>query len=72
MPSTGWPNTAASVRFERGRGLVYAAPRPYPELGRLGFRWTKEGPYWFAFAETADGPAVAGIFHASADIPNRF
>ena len=61
----------ACARHESGRGLFYNAPRPYPGLADLGFRWTKEGPYWIAFEETGAGPVMAGIFHEVADMPNR-
>ena len=61
----------ACARYENGRGLLYDAPRPYPALADLGFRWTKEGSYWIAFERTAVGPVVPGIFHERADIPNR-
>ena len=62
---------AACARYVAGLGLFYAAPRPYPGLAGLGFRWTKEGPYWIAFQTTDTGPVVAGVFHEAADIPNR-
>jgi hypothetical protein len=61
----------ACARFEARRGLFLDAPRPYPSLGDLGFRWTKQGPYWVAFQETDAGPVVAGVFYETADIPNR-
>ena len=48
-----------------------AAPRPYPGLADLGFLWTKQGPYWIAFAKTTNGPVVAGVFHDTANIPRR-
>ena len=62
---------AACTRFERERGRFYDAPRPYPGLAEFGLRSTKEGPYWVAFADTHEGPVVAGVFHEGADIPNR-
>jgi len=61
----------ASGRYENRRGLFYDAPRPYPGLADLGFRWTKEGPYWIAFEETSAGPVISGVFHETADVPNR-
>ena len=45
------------------------APRPYPALASYGFRWIKTGSYWFAYTYT--GAAITGIFHDSANIPNR-
>jgi plasmid stabilization system protein ParE len=62
---------AACRRYPAKRNSFYPAPRPYPQLADLGFRWTKEGPYWIAFAETADGPVLVGVFHEAADIPKR-
>lgn len=46
------------------------APRPYKQLARLGLRWLKSGPYWISYTPTTP-PLIAGIFHATADIPNR-
>lgn len=60
----------ACDRYEQ-QGSTYDAPRPYPALADLGFRWMHEGAYWIAFDTTQDGPLVAGIFHEAADIPNR-
>ncbi len=60
----------ACARYEQG-AQTDDAPRPYPALAGLGFRWISEGRYWIAFDMTQDGPIVAGIFHAAADIPNR-
>jgi plasmid stabilization system protein ParE len=62
---------AACKRYQSGRRRFVPAPRVYPQLSDFGFLWTKEGPYWIAFAETASGPVVAGLFHEAADIPNR-
>lgn len=61
----------ACARYEARRGRFLDAPRPYPKLADLGFRWTKDGSYWVAFQETGAGPVVAGIFYETADIPNR-
>lgn len=47
------------------------APRPYPALVRLGWRWIKVGPYWVAYVVTATGATIAGVFHEVADIPGR-
>ena len=62
---------AACARYEQKRGLFYDSPRPYPRLRDLGFRWTKEGAYWIAFAVADAGPVLVAIFHDAADIPNR-
>ncbi len=61
---------ASQAYEQRGRDIL-AAPRPYPSLADLGFRWIKRASYWIAFEDTAAGPVVAGIFHETADIPNR-
>ncbi len=60
----------AKLRIARlpKRGL--AAPRPYPELRYLGLRWIIEHRYWVAYT-ASDPPVIAGIFHDTADIPNR-
>ncbi len=47
------------------------APRPYPQLKFHGLRWIKTGPYWVAFHVSTAGTIIAGVFHESADIPNR-
>jgi plasmid stabilization system protein ParE len=61
----------ANDRIIAGRGLFYDAPRPYPELAHKGWQWTKEGPYWIAFAPDARGPVIRAVFHEAADIPRR-
>nr|WP_294527759.1 hypothetical protein [uncultured Rhodopila sp.] len=60
----------ASTRILRLPDAGLPAPRPYPDLARLGFRWIKKGPYWIAYmAEGA--PTIVGVYHEAADIPNR-
>lgn len=61
----------ASSRIQSGQGLFFDAPRPYPGVARNGWRWTKEGPYWIAFARDARGPVIRAVFHDAADIPRR-
>jgi len=46
------------------------APRPYRELARVGLRWIKSSPCGIYYTTTKP-PLIAGIFHATADIPNR-
>ncbi len=46
-----------------------AAPRPYPHLADLGFRWLKRGRYWIAYR--AEGPVIVGVFFETDDIPGR-
>jgi plasmid stabilization system protein ParE len=60
----------ASGRIVRAPNAGLAAPRPYPALARLGFRWVKEGPYWVAYM-TEPSLAIVGVYHEAADIPNR-
>ena len=43
----------AKLRIERAPLAGLPAPRPYPSLVRLGFRWIKIGAYWFAYTSTA-------------------
>jgi plasmid stabilization system protein ParE len=47
------------------------APRPYPELGRHGFRWILVRHYWIAYTPT-DPPIITAIFHETANIPGWF
>ena len=61
----------ASDRIVDGRGLFYDAPRPYPDASRPGWRWTKEGAYWIAYAPDRGSPVIRAVFHAAADIPRR-
>jgi plasmid stabilization system protein ParE len=62
----------ASDRIEAGAAGL-PAPTPYPETARrgLGFRWIKQGAYWFAFAREGSKLIITGIFYETADIPNR-
>lgn len=60
----------ASARIVRTPEAGLAAPRPYPRLAHLGFRWVKEGPYWVAYMAEAS-PVIVGVYHEAADIPNR-
>ncbi len=61
----------AAERIEAQHGRFYDAPRPYPELARLGLRWTLQGRYWVAFEERGGRLAIVAIFHATANIPGR-
>lgn len=61
----------ASARYLAGRGSFYDAPRPYPSVIQPGWRWTKEGRYWLAFAADGSGPIVAAIVFDAADLPRR-
>ena len=61
----------AAARIEHAPHEGLPAPRPYPSLARLGFLWTKSGQYWIAHMVLDSGPIIAGVFHDTADIPNR-
>ena len=61
----------AADRIEREPAEGLPSPRPYPALADLGFQWIKVGAYWFAYVSSAQGFVVAGVFYATADIPNR-
>jgi plasmid stabilization system protein ParE len=63
----------AADRITRAPGKGLLAPRPYPSLARVrpGWPWLKPGSYWFAYVLRNEGAIVAGVFHESADIPNR-
>jgi plasmid stabilization system protein ParE len=61
----------AERRIEQAPHLGLPTPRPYPRLIVEGVRWIKTGPYWVAYTFTTDKILVAGVFHESADIPNR-
>ena len=62
---------AAARRLEHASGAGLAAPRPYPALAALGLRWIKEGPYWIAYDDTGRSLVIVGVYHETADIPNR-
>ncbi len=61
----------ASAQIENRPQAGLNAPRPYPSLASLGLLWTKAGSYWFAYLVEDAGPIIAGVFHDTADIPNR-
>ena len=61
----------AVERIDRSPDAGLPAPRPYPELAALGFRWIMQGTYWFAYRHEQGESVIVGVFHASADIPNR-
>jgi plasmid stabilization system protein ParE len=68
-------NLAASVReaaarIESNPTAGIAAPRPYPQLARLGTAWTHAGRYWVSYRLTTP-PVITGIFYDAADIPHR-
>jgi plasmid stabilization system protein ParE len=61
---------SAKLRIGRAPSDGYPALRPYPELKVLELRWILERHYWISYTPT-DPPVIAGIFHETADIPNR-
>ena len=60
----------ASQRIVRAPEAGLEAPRPYPTLKRHDRRWIIEKPYWISYSLTAP-PVISGVFHVTADIPNR-
>lgn len=40
-------------------------------MARLGWRWFKQGRYWFAFETVEDGHAVTAVIYERANIPDR-
>lgn len=61
----------AAVLIERDPSAGIAAPRPYPQAAKPGVAWIKVRRYWIAYTTT--GPLVIlGVFHDTANIPNRF
>jgi plasmid stabilization system protein ParE len=60
----------ASSRISRAPDAGLPAPRPYPALARLGFRWVKKGRYWVAYMNVPSA-VIVGVYHEAADIPNR-
>jgi plasmid stabilization system protein ParE len=47
-----------------------AAPRPYPDLARMGRLWLHVRPYWIAYT-LADPPVIVGVYYDAANIPKR-
>lgn len=48
------------------------APRPYPELGMLNYRWIKRHRYGFGYRIAEDRVGVIGhIWFEEADIPRH-
>jgi hypothetical protein len=61
----------ASGAIETGVDIGLLAPRPYPDLARPGWIWTKSGRYWVAYRRLPR-PAILAVFYEAADIPSRF
>ncbi len=62
---------AAKLRIVAAPGTGMEAPRPYPQLKRLGFRWIIERHYWISYTRT-NPLLITSIFHESANIPGWF
>ena len=60
----------AIAKIDQKQEAGLPAPRPYPELARPGRLWVKAGRYWVTY-RTTEPPIIVGVFHESADIPNR-
>ena len=51
----------------------FPAPRPHPQLARLGFRWIKLHRYWVAFRIERNGETlIHHVLDETTDIPARF
>lgn len=62
---------AALARVDDPTTRWVPAPRPYPEVGRAGYRWIKQHRYWFGYRAGADGATIYHVAYDSADIPSR-
>jgi plasmid stabilization system protein ParE len=62
---------AAKARISAKPGRIYSAPRPYPALEYLGWRWLLERHYWIAYSKEKP-PLITAIFHESANIPGWY
>jgi len=62
---------AAKRRIMAAPGKGIEAPRPYPQLKRLGFLWVIERNYWISYTKTTPR-LITSIFHESANIPGWF
>lgn len=64
---------AAALRAaENPRTRWLSAPRPYPELTRLGYRWIKVHRYWIGYVVEDDGEGVIGcVEFEQADFARR-
>jgi plasmid stabilization system protein ParE len=60
---------AAKERIISSPAAGLSAPRPYPELKKLGRIWMKEGRYWISYSPTHP-PAITGVFFETVDIPS--
>jgi plasmid stabilization system protein ParE len=62
---------AAKIRIVVAPCKGVNAPRPYPQLKRLGFLWLIERRYWISYTKTTL-LMITSIFHESANIPGWF
>ncbi len=62
---------AAKLRIVASPDKGMNAPRPYPQLKRLGFLWLIERHYWISYTKTVP-IQITSIFHESANIPGWF
>ena len=61
----------AESRIVRQPNAGLPAPRPYPDLRRVGASWITSGRYWIAYRSEGP-PLILAVFDATADIPGRF
>ena len=60
----------SEAKIERAPGTGLPAPRPYPQLARPGWAWTRSGRYWVAYT-TGPAPVIVAVFFETANIPGR-
>ena len=61
----------AEARIVRQPYAGLPAPRPYPDLRRVGASWITSGRCWIAY-KLEGPPLILAVFDATADIPGRF
>lgn len=61
----------AAARIEAAPNGGHPAPRPYPRLAHLGFRWIKEHRYWFGWSMAKGYPVLTNVFYDTASIESR-
>jgi len=60
----------AKARIANSPTIGLPAPRPYPELKKLGRLWLKAGRYWISYSTTIP-PVITGVFFETVDIPRH-
>lgn len=47
------------------------APRPYPEIARLGYRWIKIHRYWLGYKVTETAVIITNVHFETSNIPGN-